>query len=201
MWNWFSDIYVLNQAERTDRWELCKQELARVGINDFSQFLSIPADPPMLSFCISQHEMLKTFLREGGVRLLDLEDDVIFNEHLWGLETAISQLPEDWDFFYLGCNLQGQSPGKFSSNLSIPRAAWMSHAIGYSRRYAEFIVKHYDPKSQMYDDWLGGQLSLYRPPKAFVVNPMCAGQRPGKSDLWGAWTDYTQTIIQGNELL
>lgn len=197
-WNFFSDIYILNQAERVDRWQLCKRELAKVGIERYNQFLSIPADPPMKSFCISQHEMIKTFVREGGSTLLALEDDVIFG-HIGRLEAAIEQLPEDWDVFYLGCNLRGERPIRYSNDLCRIRIAWMSHSIAYSRKGADFVAQEYDPeKGQMFDDWLSIHLAALN---SFVIAPMIAGQRPGHSDLWGAQTDYTSTIEQGNLLL
>lgn len=197
-WNFFSDIYILNQAERIDRWQLCKRELARIGIERYNQFLSIPADPPMKSFCISQHEMIKTFVREGGSTLLALEDDVIFG---WTghIEQALAELSDDWDVLYLGCNLRGQRPTAYAPHLKRIIMAWMSQAICYSKKGAEFVASHYNPESgQMFDDWLSEQLPVL---KAFVLAPMCAGQRPGYSDLWGAQTDYTSTIEQGNLLL
>lgn len=197
-WDFFSDIYVLNQQDRPDRWKECEAELKRVGMPYYYQFYSIPADPPMKSFCLSQHEILKTFVREGGQTLLDLEDDVVFNS-LEPLEKALEQLPQDWDIVYLGCNLRGIIPRPYSENLRIPSSPWMTHAIGYSRKAAEYIAKHYDPlTNQMFDDWLSHNISLFN---TFLVAPMVAGQRPGKSDLWGCQTDYTSTIKEGNLLL
>lgn len=197
-WSFFSDIYVLNQTERPDRWMKCKQELARVGIENYNQFLSIPDPLPMKSFCISQYELIKTFVREGGSTLLGLEDDVLFTD-LNTLQEAILQLPAEWDVLYLGCNLRGQRPEPYTNNLRRIKTAWTSHAIAYSRKAAQYIIDNYNPElGQMYDDWLSGQLDHLN---AFVLAPMIAYQRPGKSDLWGCETDYTSTINEGNLLL
>lgn len=199
-WNFFSHVYILNQKERTDRWDQCEDEMERVGIFRYFQFYSAEIKPEFLSFCISQHQMLSKFVQENKEgTLLILEDDCIF-PNLSTLDASLQSLPEDFDFVYLGCNLKGVRPAQYSEYLSIPRTAWMSHAIGYSYKYAQYIVENYDPlKGQMFDDWLGSQLSLS--PKAFVTKPMVAFQRPGKSDLWNCMTDYTSTITQGNELL
>lgn len=195
-WDFFSDVYILNQQERIDRWLLCQRELARVGIENYSQFYSVPMDPPMKSFCFSQRELINTFLREGGDTLLALEDDCLF-DNLSPLEAAIDQLPPDWDMLYLGGNLRGINPRPYSENLRIPQNPWQTHAIAYSRRGANKI--NYDPSTgQMFDDWLAEKIFQF---KVFLVAPMVAWQRPGFSNIWGANTDYTETHKQGNALI
>ena len=75
----------------------------------------------------------------------------------------------------------------------------MTHAVAYSKKAAKVIAEEYDPKNaQMYDDWLSHNIARF---KTFLIAPMIAGQRPGFSNLWGANTDYTSTIIEGNNLL
>lgn len=197
--DFFHRIYVLNQEERTDRLQTFFNDLLIHGIDIRCEiFYAIPADVPMKSFCISQYGMLRQFLETDGKTLLALEDDCRF-EDMGILWRAIDELPDNWDVLYLGCNLKGESPEPYSNHLSKVKTAWMSHAIGYSRKMVEFIVENYKPKEgQMYDDWLSHQLPSKN---CFVINPMIAFQRPSFSDLWGCYTDYTSTIEEGNKLL
>ena len=150
--------------------------------------------------------MLKTFLSTGAETLLALEDDAVFR-NLDVLPKAIAELPADWDILYLGANITGMvfgiqenPPAKHSQHLHRVRRAWTSHAIAYTRNAAERIVTVYNPDiCGMYDNFL----SEYMLPKlnAFLVNPMVAWQRPGKSDLWGQQTDYTGAFEMGNKIM
>lgn len=150
--------------------------------------------------------MLKTFLSTKAKTVLLLEDDAVFR-NLEALPAALSELPADWDVLYLGANItdmvfgiKENPPVKHSEHLYRVRRAWTSHAIAYTREAAERIVTVYDPNTcGMYDNFL----SEYMLPKlnAFLVNPMVAYQRPGKSDLWGCATDYTGAFEWGNKFM
>lgn len=204
VWTFFEMVYCLNQDSRPDRWKLAVEELDRVGLIDYKRFLCIPADQPIKSFCLSQYAMLKTFLTTGKQTLLILEDDVVF-EQLDRLDKALADLPEDWDMLFLGANITGgvtnivaRPPVRVTDNLYRIRAAWTTHAVAYTREAARKITCAYDGKS-MYDAWLSEE--ILPQVKAYLVNPMVAFQRPGKSDLWGIETDYMPAFIEGNKIM
>lgn len=150
--------------------------------------------------------MLLNFLRDSNNEtLICFEDDVVFKGTAIDidLEFAIAELPDDWDIFYLGCNLFAQDwekhpPVKRSQNLSRIYHAWTTHAIAYSRKAVEWIVDNYDV-TKMYDAWLSentlGTLNM------FVMRPMIARQRPGFSDLWNNEADYSDCFVAGDKLL
>lgn len=197
-------IYVLNQDSRPDRWALAVEELDRVGLTDYKRFPCIPADQPIKSFCLSQYAMLKTFLTTGKQTLLILEDDVVFEE-LDKLTASLSDLPPDWDMLFLGANITGgvtnivaRPPVRVAASLYRIRAAWTTHAIAYTREAARKITCAYDGRS-MYDAWLSEE--ILPQVKAYLVNPMVAFQRPGKSDLWGIETDYRPAFIESNKIM
>lgn len=206
IWNLGDRKYCLNQQSRPDRWSQAQEEFKRVGL-DVEQFYSIPADQPNKSFCLSQYAMLKRFLETDGKSLLTFEDDVIFKD-LSHFEAACAELPADWDIVYLGANItdmvfgiKENPPVNYSERLYCIRRAWTTHAIAYSRRTAEYIVRHY-PVSEfnMYDNWLSENVLRFC--RCFLVNPMVAFQRPGKSDLWGGVdTDYTGAFEWGNKFM
>ena len=150
--------------------------------------------------------MLKTFLATNAKTALLLEDDVVFQD-LGPLPAALQQLPADWDVLYLGANItdmvfgiKENPPVRHSEHLFRVRRAWTSHAIAYTRQAVERIVTVYNPNTcGMYDNFL----SEYMLPKlnAFLVSPMVAFQRPGKSDLWRGNTDYTGAFEAGNKIM
>jgi GR25 family glycosyltransferase involved in LPS biosynthesis len=202
---YFDKIYCLNQDSRPDRWEQAKAEFDRVGIQ-VERVATIPADQPNKSFCLSQYAMLRKFLGTDGQTLLTFEDDVIFKD-MRHLDSAMRELPPNWDILYLGANItegvfgiQEQPPIRYSPYLFRVRKAWTTHAISYSRRAIEAIVSNYPIYTfEMYDQWLnGGFLSIYN---CFLINPMICWQRPGKSDLWNCDADYTGAFEWGNKFM
>jgi len=150
--------------------------------------------------------MLKQFLGTDGKTLLALEDDVIFADFT-RLQDAVAELPEDWDVLYLGANItdmvsgmKENPPVRYSKHLHRVRRAWMTHAVGYSRKAVESIVGAYPIETyEMYDNWLSEKFLPHN--NCFLVNPMVAWQRPGKSDLWGCMTDYSGAFAEGNKIM
>lgn len=170
-------------------------------------FHSIPADQPNKSFCLSQYAMLKRFLETEGKTLLTFEDDVIFQD-LQHFEAACSELPAEWDMVYLGANITDMvfgikeyPPVRYSEHLYQVKRAWTTHAVGYSRKMADIIVRHYPVQEfNMFDNWLNENILPHY--KCFLINPMVAWQRPGISDLWGGVdTDYTGAFEWGNKFM
>lgn len=150
--------------------------------------------------------MLKAFLKTKEEVLLALEDDVVFG-NIDALDAALDELPKDWDLLYLGANITGsvfgikeRPPVKHSDHLHRVRAAWTTHAVAYPRRIVEVIVSHYQPQTfEMYDQWLNANILPHY--KCFLVNPMVAYQRPGKSDLWNCHADYTGAFEASNKIM
>ena len=190
----FDKVLYLNQAERTDRLKDCKDELSRVGLIA-QPFYSIKAEQPFQSFCLSQVGMLNEFLQSGGNRFLALEDDVIFKDY-GNLETALSELPEDWDIVYLGANVTEEKPEYYSKHLRRVRSAWTTHAIGYTRKAIEKILAKYVDweTSGMYDDWLSREFLPNN--NCYIIAPMIAWQRPVYSNLWNREVSYGWESIE-----
>lgn len=206
VWDFFPAKYCLNQDSRPDRWAQAQEELSRVKMAGVERFSSLPADQPAKSFCLSQYAMLKTFVASCKPVGLLLEDDVLF-QSLEHLPAAISELPENWDILYLGANItdgvtgiKERSPARYSDHLWRVRAAWTTHAVAYSREMASKIISSYPVHTyEMYDQWLNQ--NILPDHQCFLVNPMVAWQRPGKSDLWGQETDYLGAFIQGDKIM
>lgn len=196
--NFFNTRLCLTTDNRPDRWKQAAAEFYTYGI-DVDKFLAYPGRDPFHSFNKSQYEMMRLSKANGG-SLLTFEDDVEFvtspsTEKI--LAGAMAQLPENWDIVYLGCNITEEKPAPFSDYLCHIRSAWTTHAVAYNARVIKHITLHFDPDhNHMYDDWLSREvLTKFN---CFVVNPMVAWQRTGRSELWGKETDYWPAYYEGN---
>lgn len=186
--SYFDKVYILNQDSRPDRWAQFEEEAARIGLTGYERVATIPADQPYQSFCLSQQNLLKTFVNSGGVNLLALEDDCIFRP-LSHFQEAMSELPSDWDLLYLGANVFEEKPERVNKHLFRLRSAWTSHAIAYSRKAAEYIAEHYPAGNFiMFDEWI--RVNVQSTMNCYLIQPMVAWQRPCHSDLWGHWVSY-----------
>lgn len=196
----FERTIVLTQNERPDRLSNFAKRM-RGYLSHYEIFYALPESTPFKSFCISQASIIRKLEQENASSGLVLEDDLLL-ESPQILDSAIAELPGDWDLLQLGCNLRGVAPEPYSSNLCRLKCAWMTHAVAYSAKGIRKIAKDYEPEGmdewQMYDDWLSNRLPQM---EAYVCRPMIAHQVPGKSDLWGTFTDYSSTIDQGNLLM
>jgi len=170
-------------------WQKAQVEFKIWGIYA-EQFNAVPAIGPHQSFNLGVKAILQKFFDSGAHSLLFLEDDVHFvnMDHLW---PALTELPEDWDVFYLGCNIRGDVT-RVSSHLWKVTDAWTTHAVAYTRPIVKWILENYPNESEvMYDNWLGANLHRFN---AYVCKPMCAVQRSRVSGIWGCYTDYSQVF-------
>lgn len=161
-------------------------------------YYAIPDTDRFQSFCKSQLGMMHC-INEERLPGLTFEDDVLFKE-IGHLDAALSELPHNWDVLYLGANVTDPAPIRFSQHLFRLTAAWTTHAVAYSPRVADFIVRQYAPATGgMFDDWLSREVL----PKfnGFIVAPMICWQRKGFSDLWDRQTDYEPAFENSNNKL
>lgn len=192
----FQRIYVLNQYHRKDRLLQLKEEMDRVDEERFQVIYAIDGETPFHSFCRSQANIIQHFVDSGAENCLIVEDDVQFGD-LSILDAAIKEMPDDWLTLHLGANIsegvagiKENQPQAYSKHLARLRCAWTTHAVAYRRPVAEMIALSYNPETRiMYDQWLSENILGGNP--CFICRPMVAWQRPGKSDLWGVQTDYS----------
>lgn len=211
MFSFFDKIYCINLDKRTDRWTESEDEFNKVGIQ-VERFKAYEGDNRPLAFNRSQYECLKKGLDDGCEKFLILEDDVEFrNWQHAGL--AFNELPHNWGVVELGCNLIGcggmefDKPLPYSKHLRVIVDAWQTHAVGYTREMAQWIVDNFPYWKDeymveglvIYDEWL--RVNVLKKFFCFVVSPQVAVQRPSFSDIWNNEGNYTSLFERGNELM
>ncbi|MBA3830216.1 MAG: hypothetical protein H0X33_14850 [Taibaiella sp.] len=196
--------FIINIAERADRWAEVTAECERVGIENPIRIDAVTGDNRPLAFNQSQHKAIKAGIATGAAFTV-LEDDCVFTNGL-----PIPQWLPAWDIIYWGCNIIGndvtvwQMPVRVMPGLFRLYNSWQSHAISYSLQMAQWIDEHLDStvissSQHIYDDWLRTAVMPYF--NVYVVAPMIAYQRPSRSDIWNNEADYTGCFKQGNEYL
>lgn len=184
-------------------WQKACFEFERVGLTGVERFNAVKEIGPHQSFSHSERNILLDFYYSSAETLLHLEDDVSFRstEHL---ESAIRELPADWDVLYLGANLvqwgNGESsPERHSEHLFRIKGAWTTHAIAYNKKaIVPILEKQPGFSERMFDNYLSERLPELN---AFVVAPMVAWQRPHMSLIWNKETDYSDVFEQSEEKL
>lgn len=184
-WSFFQRVVCLTLGPD---WPIACTEFERVGLDCVWRFDALPDIGPHQSFNKSTRRILADFAMSEAKTLLFLEDDCVFRG-LAHLESALTELPADWDIVYLGANLLNGNPERYSEHLFRVKSAWTTHAIGYNKKVIPFLLDNQPGFSaEMYDNALSRWLPNLQ---AFVVAPMVAYQRFHKSSIWSTEEDYT----------
>lgn len=192
-------IICLTQGTRLDRQKAFTKHARELGL-EWQYFYSLPFENPYESFNHSQWNILLQMQIHETDGLV-LEDDARFiNTHL--AEEIYSELPEDWDIFYLGANVKPHEnftqPVRISKNIFRIFNAYTTHAVAYRRSAIDYILQRYDGK-QMYDAFLDEH--VLRNLKTYICCPFLSIQTPVSSDLWNRTVDYTDTFNASQEYL
>jgi hypothetical protein len=177
-------------------WQMAEREFRNNGLYA-EKFDALPAIGPHQSFNLGVKAILKRFFDSGAHSLLFLEDDCVFRnmDQLW---PALTELPADWDVFYLGCNIRGDAK-KVTDRIYKIENAWTTHAVAYTRPIVEYILSNVPGESEvMFDNWLGDQLKNWN---AYTMKPMVAWQRPRRSSIWNTYADYNNMFAESEAKL
>jgi hypothetical protein len=191
------DVKIINLDSRPDRWEQVKVEVGKIGVANYTRFSGITKGGVWRGSVLSHW----TCVTEGSGMILILEDDVVFTDGVSDvLPRALSQLPDDFDMFYIGANVKLPAE-RYSDNLfRVVRGVHTNHAILFSDNARRVIKDNYNPytcKEGWFDNWLY-QVGLSMM-KCFVCSPMVAFQRSGFSDVRQEQMDYYDEM-RTNEL-
>lgn len=180
-------------------WDKALHEFNSAGLYGIKKFQAIPSIGPHQSFNLSVKAILREFYESNDHSLLFLEDDCDFRNtgDLW---PALTELPENWDIFYMGCNIREDQPQKVTNRIYRVKAAWTTHCIAYTKPVVKHILENAPGESEeMFDNWLSR--AVLPEFNAYVMKPMVAYQRPRKSAIWNTFTDYTNIFKESEAKL
>jgi GR25 family glycosyltransferase involved in LPS biosynthesis len=211
-------IYCINLSHRTDRWKNCLQQFESLGVADrvirhepkpfSSGSLSRKANA-QASCALAHYTLMTEALESGASNALILEDDFLFHREVqWTnkkLSHGWSELPKDWDLFYLGAYfVQGYhySPAlHFSKNLISVKTGFCNHAVVYSRQGLNKILQELKLESEADMLTFSGEFEaidwymvrwFQTRGQCFAPNELTCIQNPGYSDIEGSFHDYSK---------
>ena len=194
----FDKIYVINLKRRADRLEKFFQGIAPYVTTTQSievvEAIDGHKERPDLGSeagkwgCTASHRSIHNLVIEGGYdKVIVFEDDCEFFE---GFEdkftTALEDLPENWDMFYLGGNLW-VPPVKVKNSIHKIVKCYAAHAYGITRSFVDNYA-HLFNEHPILDVQYADMHSMMN---AYVIHPSICGQFASYSDLENKEVDYS----------
>ena len=178
--------YCINLEDRPERWEEVQEEVKKIDI-EIERYPGIKWSPGWQG-CLMTHKLLLELCRCKRYFMI-IEDDILFLKGAKeNLESAISQLPDNWDMLYLGATLN-KPLDKVDKNLLRLKRGWATHGIIYNNQHgvADFILDA-APVTRV-DEFIADDVQEKF--NCFMCYPMVATQRPGHSDVVNRYQPYT----------
>lgn len=192
----FSKIYCINLESATDRWEAANNQFEELGI-PVERYPVKRDSNPTKGLSKTNRKIVKHAMKSDWDNVLIFEDDIKFVNDIGILEKAISQLPDNWEIFYLGCGLK-DSPEQYSSHLVKINRAMCVHAVCYSKRIYKKMLK----MKGVVDVYIADQIQPRG--RCFCVNPILAtqgtansirtGKRIRKDIILSKWNKKTKNV-------
>ncbi len=184
---YFSKIYCINRASRTDRWEKMQQQFASLGL-EVQRFNAIEGGE---KGCMQSHiAVIKDAWRNQHKRILILEDDAEFLVTDMEYYAKVFQsMPPLWHLLYLGANptekLKRKSEYLFQAKgLLTGHAYAVNHSI-----YTQILSDARLSKIKVIDTYY--LVKIQPRGKSYITSEFCVNQRPDYSDIQNYPVDYT----------
>lgn len=194
--NYFDKIYCINLDRRTDRWEKCKEQFDKLGI-EVERFSAIDGNtleynnkkllPGEIGIIRSNLELVKKAKENKYNNILIFEDDVEFTDEFnEKFEKYFKQVPADWCFLYLGGNhVGGTHP--VNRNLHKIVHSYAIHAFAINSKMYNVIIDLLQKETEQVDVTYA---LLQRNNPSYVFKPHLAWQAEDFSDIQKTNVNY-----------
>jgi GR25 family glycosyltransferase involved in LPS biosynthesis len=196
--NYFDKIYCVNLDRRPDKWALCEKEFAKHGLT-VERFpaidgTTIPYEGRLpagaVGNAMSHAKILRMAKDEHFENVLILEDDVEFDNNLQEkFESWRKQVPDEWNLLYFGGNHNWikQIP-LCAPNLMKITNTYATHAYAVEKTVYNLVIEQLEGLSTEGDVIMA---QIQKMCNAFCFVPNIAWQRPGISDVFNIYQDYS----------
>lgn len=202
---YFDKIYCVNLDRRPDKWQESQREFDKWEIENVERFSAYDGKdldssgfrikPSELGLILSNIDIIRECIEIGTERLLILEDDCYFTDGINNLENLLSQIPEDWDFFYFGGNHNAhkgvKAPERISDSVVRVHHTFSTHAVAINGRFLKTMLSKIEQKTAPLDVLF---TELQKIHNVYCFSPSIAFQRAGYSDIQRREMDYHQWI-------
>lgn len=200
--SYFDAIFCINLKRRTDRLRQAKEEFLKHNINiEFIDGIDgrnmkikdmISQDGSIVSRgdigCTLTHLKIAKLAKERQLsNYFVFEDDIELIENFNELfQLYYMQIPNDWDFIYLGGNHAGPLI-QVMPNVSRMTYSYTTHAYAAKNTIYDAIITELGKENEKVDI---GMASLHSKYNTYVTRPHLAFQRASFSDILNKDTDY-----------
>lgn len=198
----FGAVLVTNLERRPDRLESVSEELEKFNIeasrlpavDGHALFPELPKLKAGWKGSTWTHLNGLLYAKQNNLKnILILEDDVRFSEEYFHLlESMFSELPADWDMFYVGANDKHPETVllPYSEHLRKANFLLTTHAYSVNARCFDFLIEHLSSnlESAMVIDVLYTRVQPQL--NCFMATPNLAWQEEGYSDVLGMNVNY-----------
>lgn len=192
--NYFPNIKLINLKHRVDRLEDATRILNEYGI-PFERVEAIHNESaPCIGLVDTMKQIFKESLEKGHQNVLIFEDDLkplvapgFFNSTM---DCVVNELPDNWDFTFLGVNPSGGFSRWISNTILKLNFGYNTHAVAYNKKMMELIVSN-DIKEPI-DNWCVRM--AMKNSNVYATFPNLFSQTPGYSDIGKSHTDWTNEI-------
>jgi len=222
--DYFSKIYCINMDSRPDRYELALKEFEKLnidvervsGVDGKKHFKpGLGRNAGLYGLFLTHKEILKDAISNNYDSIIILEDDVTFIDNFYDkFNKKISELPSDWDLFYIGGNNIFKK-GNFSLvtgdkkfiptldnyktlDYEMAKTTWTqcAHALAINSKFYDKLLNNIinnslTPIDMIYTYLQNGNCNAY------TFLPGLALQRPSFSDIENTFVDYEKDKANG----
>ena len=192
-------VFVINVPERIDRLDAITKELNQLGL-EFEVWVATKEDNGVIGLLNTMIGLLKHCIENGIESALFLEDDATFLQGKDVIEKCISQLPEDFDLFYLGAKFGEAITELYSENLFNIKHSYTTHAIYYSAIGMKKLL--FEIEDMLNSNRLVRPLDvlimakIQKQGNCYCSFPLIASQRSSFSDIEKREVNYEPFIVQ-----
>ncbi len=180
--DFFDFIVCINLERRKDRWEESLIEFSKIGIY-VARFNAIESSNPSFGNHLSHASILKFAKEKKLNNILIFEDDVeFFPDAVKNLSNSIKELPENWDMFYLGANLDIYKAYKITPHIAKLTGAFSTHAYAVKNTLFDKLININMDISTVHNDVSYANL-IHPNYNCYLTLPLVAGQRESFSDI------------------
>lgn len=192
--NFFDAIYVVNLPKREDRLLQIAEHFQEYNI-PFQRVQAIEDGQGAKGLRDTMLCLFTRALAEKKQNILVFEDDAkIVEQPFWfheTMNTAVTQLPENYHLFYLGGQPTGGYPSQYAPNLMTVYKYYATHAVAYSAQGMKEILSR--GMGFPIDNWIVDQIQVLG--HCYAAHPVLATQRPGFSDIGHAEINWDPFIV------
>lgn len=186
--SFFSKIYCINRASRTDRWEKFQIEFAKLGL-EVERFNAVEGGE---KGCMLSHvNVIRDAKQKRYKRILILEDDVEFIvtdlQYYADLFSMLELM--NWHLLYFGANCT-QKLKKNNLFTYTAKGCLCAHAYAVNETIMPQIVSDArENKIKVIDTYYLSRIQTRG--KSFITSKFCANQRPDYSDIQNYPVNYS----------